>query len=319
MRNGKDLERFTKLIQDTLKDKTDTEVLLNHRLENVDGDKREFDVLINSKLNGFDIVIAIECKDYSSPVPVEKIEAFNSKCLGVKEISKMVFVSSNGYQSGAIKTAKRFNIDLYTFTDISVKDIDNLFIPVKGLLPKIKVELPITITLDHDDEHISEINFDTDNEPILYFYEDIKSIPISYYVWNNIVVKEGKNIQAYMSYYFMKGDKKAILPYTAKMGGIFIYDKLKNKYNVTGIKGNIIGWYEKNEIEISKAKSYKKIGNSAEANLKSYLFSKDKELAIVSTNNKASFFYTDEKGETQELKHLSTYDPKTDTFTNPDE
>ena len=99
---GKKFERVNRLIQETFKDSSSTEILSNYKIESEAGQKNEIDILIVSKVNGFDVKIAIECKDFAKKIPIEKIDAFESKCNRINKINTKVFISSNGYQKGAI-------------------------------------------------------------------------------------------------------------------------------------------------------------------------------------------------------------------------
>ncbi|MCB0853259.1 MAG: restriction endonuclease, partial [Bacteroidetes bacterium] len=112
---------------------------------------REIDILIKSSINGMEILIAIECKNFKKPIPVEKIEAFHSKCLRIKGISKKVFVSSNGYQADAFGAAKDFEIDLYHLNEISQNAIVEWLPQIKQLNANIKIKLPYKISIDKDE------------------------------------------------------------------------------------------------------------------------------------------------------------------------
>lgn len=74
--NGKQLEHIVCLIEESFKDSQNTTIYSNHKIQNKDGRNREFDILITTKVNEYEINIAIECKDYKSKVSVDKIEAF---------------------------------------------------------------------------------------------------------------------------------------------------------------------------------------------------------------------------------------------------
>nr|WP_315203578.1 restriction endonuclease [uncultured Flavobacterium sp.] len=156
--NGKSLEKTIHLVEETFKNSVSTQIFRNHKIKNLDGEKREIDILIKTNINGYDLCIAIECKDYKGKVPVDKIEAFNSKCLSIKEINKMIFISSNGFQSGAITSAKRFNIDLLTAEQLT-SNIFKTLIPIRQLNIKI---LPTfenrTISLNGDNINQDIIN-----------------------------------------------------------------------------------------------------------------------------------------------------------------
>lgn len=117
MKKGKLLEITLRIVQESLKDKEDTQILSNFKIANTSGRKREFDIVVKAFINKFELLIAIECKDYNTAVTVEKIEAFHSKCLRIPQIHKKIFVSKNGFQVDAINAAKDFGIELYRIED----------------------------------------------------------------------------------------------------------------------------------------------------------------------------------------------------------
>lgn len=74
---------------------------------------REIDILLTCPTSdGKEIKMAIECKGYKSPVSIEKIDAFYTKCNDLK-VDKAIFFSKHGYQSAAIKAAEYHAIQLY--------------------------------------------------------------------------------------------------------------------------------------------------------------------------------------------------------------
>jgi len=88
-----------------------SQVKLNEIIEG-----REFDVSIRFK-NGLHMFhTLIECKNYGSPVSVEKIDAFATKSRDAGA-SKALMFSKNGFQSGAKTVAKRHRIDLYSLKE----------------------------------------------------------------------------------------------------------------------------------------------------------------------------------------------------------
>lgn len=134
MKKGKLLEITLRIVQESLKDKSDTKITCNHKLINESGSKREFDIVIESTINKFEILTVIECKDYTNPVPVEKIEAFQSKCERIPKINKKVFVTKNGYQSDAINAAKYYGIEIYKVEEIS-RNLVQDWLPVSMISP----------------------------------------------------------------------------------------------------------------------------------------------------------------------------------------
>lgn len=123
-KDGKPLEQAVKIIQEALKDKPNTEVLVDQKLINTSGRERQFDVIIKSMINGIEIMIVVECKEYGRKISVDKIEAFGGKCKRVKGINKKIFVSVHGYQADAVNAAQDFEIDIYTLNELNVNKIE---------------------------------------------------------------------------------------------------------------------------------------------------------------------------------------------------
>ena len=77
---------------------------------------RQFDVTIRFRRGLYDYLTVIECKDYSSPVPVGEVEAFITKSRDAKA-HQAVMASASGFQSGARAVAERHNVTLVHLTD----------------------------------------------------------------------------------------------------------------------------------------------------------------------------------------------------------
>ena len=292
-----------------------TEIFSNHKIENISGRKREIDIFIKSQINGMDIKIAIECKDYKNAVPAEKIEAFNGKCQRIKGISKKVFVASNGYQADAYGAAKDFDIVLYNLIDISEKQITEWF-PIKQLNANIKLQLPFKIQLQATEDEIKNIQ---DKELTVHYYEDKPSILLTGFVWNAVVVPGQKTIQNYMLLDFMKGncknekDKYTRIPFVLNVKGVYIVGENNKKLNLNKIESEVIGWYDKTSAHIIEANNYTKGNTKPDATVVSLDLGKEGTSEIVMTqNNDISIFHTNKGGQTFKMKTLATYDPKTD-------
>ncbi len=83
MKQGALLEKTLRIVQESLKDNENTEIFSNYKIENSSGRNREFDIAIRTIVSGFELLVVVECKDYKTPVPVEKIEAFHSGYFGL--------------------------------------------------------------------------------------------------------------------------------------------------------------------------------------------------------------------------------------------
>lgn len=126
MKAGKALEQLVAAIQEYLKYTPDTSIELNAKLVDNAGLEREIDVFVQTKVQGGNIGIAFECKDYSDKVDVKEVEAFNSKSNDIPAIHKRIIVAANGFTSGAQTKAKLYGIELYQLEKVPLNDI---FIP----------------------------------------------------------------------------------------------------------------------------------------------------------------------------------------------
>jgi len=315
MNDGKKLEKLVRLVQETLKNLPNTEIYSNYKLENISGRNREIDVFIKSQINGMGIKIAIECKDYKNAIPVEKIEAFNSKCQRIKGISKKVFVSSNGYQADAIEAAKYFDIELFKLNEISKKQIAE-WLPIKQLKANIKLQLPFKIQLQGTEDEIKNI---PNEELTVHYYENRPSILITGFVWNAVVVPKQRIIQNYMLLDFMKGnckkenDRYTRIPFVLDLKGVYILGKNDKKLNLNKIESEVVGWYDETPAHIIEAKTYEKVDTNPDATIVSLDVGKEETAEIVMTQkDDFSIFHTKKDGQTFKLVTLASYDPKTD-------
>lgn len=92
---------------------------------------RQFDVTIRFKFGLHSYLTVIECKDYSSKVSVDKIDAFVTKARD-SNANKAVFISSQGFQSGCFPIAERHGIQLLILsetTDTSIPELVERFTP----------------------------------------------------------------------------------------------------------------------------------------------------------------------------------------------
>lgn len=114
---GKNYEIFVASLQQALFDAEEIVTLKGFKVE-VDkkivdncGMERQFDIYWEYELAGITYKTVIECKDYSSSISVEKIDALIGKIRDIPDI-KPVFATKKGYQSGAKKKAEQNKIDL---------------------------------------------------------------------------------------------------------------------------------------------------------------------------------------------------------------
>jgi len=315
-KSGKPLEKTIKLIEETFNNSADTKVFLSHTLICESGIEREFDVVIKSKLNGYDMCIAIECKDYRSRVPIEKIEAFKSKCSTVKEINKMVFVSARGYQRGAITQAKNFGIDLLTAEQISPDYLNTLmpnFSHFKLEISKKNIEHTIYAG-SNESLNIDESIHDYKNEVIDYSTGEKHYITM---LMKKTLDAASKFINEQSLKYYVNNiktiEEKPIFP--LKLGinipPVTFYFEDKNGYKIDLVKLEFEIEIKFNpKIKPASGRVIKHANNSVKAH--SIIFKIDEntesEMIITPDNNFTFFHTTSEK--TEEFKSLAYYDAK---------
>nr|WP_256345043.1 restriction endonuclease [Pseudomonas gingeri] len=78
------------------------------------GCNREIDILIQSKVSGYDIAVGIECTAVAKPVEVRLLESFKEKHRKVG-INKTIVVSKKGFTKSAKEYANKNHIKLLTF------------------------------------------------------------------------------------------------------------------------------------------------------------------------------------------------------------
>lgn len=127
MSPGSEYEVFVQQLHQAL---LDAEMLGNQKNISVERNKkikdncgitREFDIYWEYELAGITYKTVIECKDYASPVSVEKIDALIGKVRDIPDL-KAIFATANGYQSGAEKKAEANRIDLLIVREQRAED-----------------------------------------------------------------------------------------------------------------------------------------------------------------------------------------------------
>ena len=149
MKPGKALEQLVAAIQDYLKDSKDTNIIRNAKLYNRSGVEREIDVFVQTKVQGMELGIAFECKDYSDKVGIEKIDAFAQKCRELPQIHKKVMVASSGFTEGVVKEAQNQGIELYLLSEVP---FEHIFSPYDIYHTTCTVQLPKTLRLSVEDK-----------------------------------------------------------------------------------------------------------------------------------------------------------------------
>lgn len=124
---GKNYEKFVQTIQQSLLNadkfingKTIV-VELDKKLVNSAGVSRQFDVYFEFEAGGHLYRTVIECKDYTSAIKAEKIDAFLGKTAGIPGLN-LIYATRTGYQSGAVAIAKANNVRLLVIDEAGDED-----------------------------------------------------------------------------------------------------------------------------------------------------------------------------------------------------
>ncbi len=115
--SGKDYEELVRDIQRSLiaaekiPSLSNIKIEKNKKIKDRSNIEREFDIYWEFEIGGNIYRSVIECKDYSSPVSIEKIDAFIGKTADIPGL-KLIYATKTGYQSGAKLKAAQHNIQL---------------------------------------------------------------------------------------------------------------------------------------------------------------------------------------------------------------
>lgn len=93
----------------------------NIKLEGRSGCKHQIDVYWEYKKDGVKHRVAIECKNYSSHVPKEKVCAFQGVLSDLDGVEGII-VSRKGFQQGAKQYAKKYGISLHELREPEGED-----------------------------------------------------------------------------------------------------------------------------------------------------------------------------------------------------
>ncbi|HPG36807.1 MAG TPA: restriction endonuclease, partial [bacterium] len=110
------------------------------------GIERQFDIYWEYEMGGITYKTAIECKDYTSNISVEKIDALIGKIHDLPDL-RAIFATKKGYQSGAKTKAEQNKIDLLIVreqNDLDWTDKDGNPL-VKRISMKLNLRIPAVI------------------------------------------------------------------------------------------------------------------------------------------------------------------------------
>jgi len=313
MRKGKGAEILLKIIQETFKDSVTTQIHHDYKIANVDGSKRQIDILIEGRINDFEVVIAIECKDHKRPVPAEKIEAFKGKCDRLPRINKKIFVSTSGYQKDAIKAAGTFSIELFDLKTISAEIVKS-WMPIDQLNQRFEIQTPFTIGVIGDEK---DINYSDGKDIVICFEHEEKSKPMVQFVIETIS-PELTSLRGYLLLELLKAEMKNIrhvvrtVPFEVTPANAYFIDDNNKKFPIIKISSSVKTWMEVSNVEVIQGTIYQEFKGEHKAHVMTIgLNDKMKAQLVVPKEKPIGFFLTDSQDKVQKLEVLASYDPKT--------
>jgi hypothetical protein len=315
--NGRPLEKVVRLIHETLKDKPNTLIHSNYKVENVGGRKREFDIFIETSINDIQVKIAIECKAYKNPVGVEKIEAFNSKCLRVPTINKKVFVSQSGYQADSLNAAREFGIDLYDIKNIGQEEILKWF-PVSQLGLRFAIKR-FNFVIGTNEDDLKKLNTEQFKE--FYFALNDRKVDGIQFINDRVFENRDEFWGINVFEFLKKGGSSSIgqttiLPLEMGLHDAYVLTCEGIKYPIIGIEADIESWFIKRPLEVSNSQTYNLASEIQARRLSIESNEKKEQTDIIITKDKFKVFHTDKDGTTKEFGLIATFDPKTGKFDN---
>jgi Restriction endonuclease len=111
-------KRFEKIVADIQRELSpDAVVTQNEKVVGkISGEPRDVDIAIRRKIGQFELLIAVECKDYRRVLHIKDVESFAGLLEDVGA-NKGAMVSAKGYSKTAVRLARRKGIDLYRLVD----------------------------------------------------------------------------------------------------------------------------------------------------------------------------------------------------------
>lgn len=82
---------------------------------------RQIDITVKQKVGQYDILIAIDCKDYQIPVDVKDVEEFIGLIKDIRA-NKGVMVAANGFSGTAKRVGEKKGLNLYRLVDTDAHD-----------------------------------------------------------------------------------------------------------------------------------------------------------------------------------------------------
>ncbi len=115
--------RFEKLVAQVQKELAPNAVVThNDRIRGHDSGKpRQIDITVKQRIGQYDILVAMDCKDYATPVDVNEVEQFVALVKDIRA-NKGVVVAANGFTDTAKRIGENAGLNLYRLVDTEAHD-----------------------------------------------------------------------------------------------------------------------------------------------------------------------------------------------------
>lgn len=302
MKQGKALEQLLVVIQEYLKDSSNTHVVSNAMLLDRSGMKREIDVFVQTKVQGGNIGIASECKDYKKKVDVAIIEAFNSKCNDIQEIHKGIIVSSNGFTAGAQSKAQFYGIDMFQLGDVPLQEIFN---PFDLFYTQCWVEMALEYRVVIEDDNTSA-QFTGKG---VYSVEDDKEVEMISYLAITLRVNMPSLIPSIHNRLHAKGVKVDNVPLCIRpIDKLYIKDTSGNKHNIKELLVTIRVTLNTQLQDIAKQSIYRETAKETPVvRISEYTRENGITFFLVYDDNRCSAFMKDADGNLRKTMLVPQY------------
>lgn len=174
MSNGKLIEQITAIIEDTLQGNERVKVSHDVSLKDDMGNDRQIDVLIEYFENDrFTFRAIVECKEKGRDgVEINQMQAFAGTFRSLPQVHKAIFVSTNGFQKGAINVAEKEGVLLYSLSDLTPDDIKSWYKGSPKVSKSVKRQEIVNwrIIIDEKDAHLikDKVNFTVSPDEVLH-------------------------------------------------------------------------------------------------------------------------------------------------------
>jgi hypothetical protein len=121
------------------------------------GDQREVDVLIEHKIAGHDLKIAVECRDHTRDQNVGWIDSLIGKYSRLK-VNQIVAISSSPFTDAAKTKAAEHNIEAITVNDALTSNWINRIERWKGMANSFTLMRIVTLDAEGNEITFSEVN-----------------------------------------------------------------------------------------------------------------------------------------------------------------